>query len=55
MIQMARRSVASSCSENATANWNHVVRIKSTSPSFLSLIGGTLFIRLKGSSEIFIY
>lgn len=31
-------SVDSSCSENATANWNHVVRIKSRSPSFLSLI-----------------
>lgn len=49
-----RRRVASSCSENATANWNHVVRIKSRSPSFLSLIRGALFIRAKGSSEIFI-
>lgn len=50
-----RRSVASSCRENATANWNHVVRIKSRSPSFLSLISGALFIRPRGSSEIFIY
>lgn len=50
-----RRGVAPSCSENATANWNHVVRIKSRSSGFLSLISGALFIRPKGSSEIFIY
>lgn len=37
-FRWSRGSVSSSCSENATANWNHVVRIKSRSPSFLSLI-----------------
>lgn len=42
-----RRSVAFSCRKKATADWNHVVGIKSSSPSFLSLIGGALFIRLK--------
>lgn len=50
-----RHRVASSCSEKATANWNHVVGIKSRSLSFLSLIGGALFTRPLGSSEIFIY
>lgn len=42
-----QRSVAFCCSKKATADWNHVVGIKSRSPSFLSLIGGALFIRLK--------
>lgn len=33
-----RRSGVSNGSQKATANWNHVVRIKSRSPGFLSLI-----------------
>ena len=31
-----RRSIACSCSKKATTDWNHVVGIKSRSPSFLS-------------------
>lgn len=46
-FRRGRRSVVSNGSEKAAADWNHVVRIKSRSPGFLSLIGAHCLSALK--------